>query len=70
MYKKVRCTCEIAVLLIKPIIFLTFSLSSASLDLKVPIVLVDRRLAFGMDWTSGWDTDQDLSELIIPWNQG
>ena len=32
--------------------------------------LVDRRLAFDMDWTSGWDTDQDLSELIIPWNQG
>ena len=37
MYKKVSCTCEIAVLLIKPIVFLTFSLSSASLDLKVPI---------------------------------
>ena len=37
---------------------------------KAPIVLVDRRLAFGMDWTSGWDTDQDLSKLIIPWDQG
>ena len=37
MYKKVRCTCEVVVLLIKPIAFLTFSLSSASLDLKVPI---------------------------------
>ena len=36
MYKKVRCTCEAVVLLIKPIVFLTFSLSSASLDLKVP----------------------------------
>ena len=70
MYKKVRCTCEIPFLLIKPIVFLLFSLSSASLDLKVPIVLVDRRLALGMDWTSGWDTDQDLSKLIIPWNQG
>ena len=30
------CTCEVVVLLIKPIVFLTFSLSSASLDLKVP----------------------------------
>ena len=36
MYKKVRCTCEAVVLLIKPIVFLTLSLSSASLDLKVP----------------------------------
>ena len=33
-----RCTCEVVVLLIKPNVFLTFSLSSASLDLKVPIV--------------------------------
>ena len=31
------CTCEVVVLLIKPIVFLTFLLSSASLDLKVPI---------------------------------
>ena len=38
MYKKVRCTCEVVVLLIKPNVFLTFSLSSESLDLKVPIV--------------------------------
>ena len=30
------CTCEVVVLLIKPIVFLTFSLPSASLDLKVP----------------------------------
>ena len=37
MYKKVRCTCEVVVLLIKPIVFLTFSLSSASLDLKASI---------------------------------
>ena len=36
MYKKVWCTCEVVVLLIKPIVFFTFSLSSASLDLKVP----------------------------------
>ena len=36
MYKKVWCTCEVVVLIIKPIVFLTFSLSSASLDLKVP----------------------------------
>ena len=28
--------CEVVVLLIKPIVFLTFSMSSASLDLKVP----------------------------------
>ena len=36
MYKKAWCTCEVVVVLIKPIVFLTFSLSSASLDLKVP----------------------------------
>ena len=38
MYKKAWCTCKVVVLLIKPIVFLTFSLLSASLDLKVPIV--------------------------------
>ena len=38
MYKKACCTCEVVVLLIKPIVFLTLSLPSASLDLKVPIV--------------------------------
>ena len=31
-------TCEVVVLLIKPIVFLTFSLSAASLDLKVSII--------------------------------
>ena len=35
MYKKAWCTCKVVVLLIKPIVFLTFSLQSAS-DLKVP----------------------------------
>ena len=30
--------CEVVVLPIKPIVFLTFSFSSASLDLKVPNV--------------------------------
>ena len=39
MYKKGGCTCKVLVLLIKPIVFLTFSSPSASLDLKVPIVL-------------------------------
>ena len=41
MYKKVS-TCEVVVLLIKPIVFffLTFSLSSASLDLNVPITSI------------------------------
>ena len=39
MYKKAWCTCEVVVLLIKPIVFLTFSLSSALLDLKVPIII-------------------------------
>ena len=39
MYKKVCCTCEVIVVLrIKPIVFLMFLLSTASLDLKVPIV--------------------------------
>ena len=36
MYKKAWCTCKVVVLLIKPIVFLTFSLPSASLDLKGP----------------------------------
>ena len=36
MYKKAWCTCKVVVLLIKPIVFLTFSLPSASVDLKVP----------------------------------
>ena len=44
MYKIVCCTCEVVVLLIKPIVFLTFSLSSASLDLKVPILSHGERL--------------------------
>ena len=35
--QKVWCTCEVVVLLIKPIFSLTFSFLSASLDLKVPI---------------------------------
>ena len=34
--KKASCTCKVVVLLIKPFVFLTFSLPSASLDLKVP----------------------------------
>ena len=38
MYKKAWCTCKVVVLLIKPIVFLTFSLPSASVDLKVPIL--------------------------------
>ena len=37
MYKKAWCTSKVVVLLIKPIVVLTFSLPSASLDLKVPI---------------------------------
>ena len=36
MYKKAWCTCKDVILLIKPIVFLTFSLPSAWLDLKVP----------------------------------
>ena len=44
MYKKAWCTCKVVVLLIKPIVvlfFLTFSLPSASLDLKVPNLAVN-----------------------------
>ena len=37
MYKKGGCKCKVLVLLIKPIVFLTFTSSSASLALKVPI---------------------------------
>ena len=40
MYRKAWCTCKVVVLLIKPIVFLTFSLPSMSLDLKVPDVKV------------------------------
>ena len=36
MYKKAWCTCKVVVLLIKPIVFFTFSLPSASLDFKFP----------------------------------
>ena len=35
MYKKARCTCRVVVLLIQPIAFLTFLLSSPSWHLKV-----------------------------------
>ena len=38
--KKSWYTCKVVVLLIKPVIFLPFSLTSASLDLKVPNVSV------------------------------
>ena len=37
MYKKAWCTCKVVVLLIKPIVFLPFSLPSASSLLKLPI---------------------------------
>ena len=37
MYKKAWCTCKVVVLLKKPIVFLTFSLPSSPLDVKVPI---------------------------------
>ena len=36
--KTAWCTCKVVVLQIKPIVFLTFSLPSASLDLKVPYI--------------------------------
>ena len=37
IYKKGECTCRVVVLAIQPIAFLTFSLSSPSWSLKVPI---------------------------------
>ena len=40
LYKKVWYTCKVVVLLFKPIALMTFSLSSLSSDLKVPIVFV------------------------------
>ena len=44
MYKKPWCTCKVVVLLIKPTVFFFFffSLPSASLDLKVPILAAKR----------------------------
>ena len=36
MREKAWCMCKVVVLLIKPIVYLTFSLPSASLDLRVP----------------------------------
>ena len=45
MYKKVWCTREVVVLLIKPIVFLSFLLPSASLDLKVPNVLGNAKIS-------------------------
>ena len=44
MYKKAWCTCKVVVLLIKPIVFLTFSLPSGSLDLEVPILAATQTL--------------------------
>ena len=61
MNKKVCCTCEVVVLLIKPIVFLTFSLSSASLDLKVPINGKKRHRVFSLTWPAS---------LQIYWNKG
>ena len=43
MYKKAWCTYKVVVLLIKPIVFLTFLLPSASLDLKVRIDLLKNK---------------------------
>ena len=43
MYKKSGYTCEVVVFLMKLIVFLTFSLPSVSLDLKVPIREKQRR---------------------------
>ena len=41
---------------------------------QLVVLTIDGEIAkttrFGMDGTSGWDTDQDLSKLIIPWDQG
>ena len=42
MYKKAWCTCKVVVLLIKATVFFFFSLPSASLDLKVPILAAKR----------------------------
>ena len=39
MYKKVRCTYRVVVLLIKPIIFFTFPLPSSSWVRKVPSLM-------------------------------
>ena len=44
MYKKAWCTCKVVVLLMKPIVFLTISLPSASLDLEVPILTATQTL--------------------------
>ena len=43
MYKNAWCTSKVVVLLIKPIVFLTLSLPSASLDLKVLNVKNDNK---------------------------
>ena len=65
MYKKVSCTCKVVVLLIKPIVFVTFSFSSASLDLEplmmmmvVVMIIVslskevfERRILTGSEWS-------------------
>ena len=50
MYKKAWCTCEVVVLLIKPIVFLTFSLPSASLDLKDPIYWLTKQIITNTNW--------------------
>ena len=62
MYKKALCTCEVVILLIKNLLFFfTFSLPSASLDLKVPS-------NNGSGGRSGCDGDGDaVVEVGRPW---
>ena len=56
--------CEVVVLLIKPNVFLTFSLSSASLDLKVPIVEI-RKLCCRRHFRNEKGTEVEMLLAII-----
>ena len=61
MNKKAWCTCKVVVLQIKPIVFLTFSLPSASLDLKVPYWV--KLLTLTVDITGSLSNDDsDVNE--------
>ena len=60
MYKKGWYTCKVVVLLIKPIVFWTFSLPSASLNLQVTIDEQRERWRLGrQDWKAKFSSNFD-----------
>ena len=69
MFKKAWCTCIVVVLLIKPIVFLTFLLPAASLDLKVPITSIFTNVNFTRVHTEKLRKTVEIHpwELFVMW---